>query len=127
MSVVKLYYSGGTYGNWELNPGRLLKLDNIAAYLATKTAVVKNSVQYIKNDLEITIKLDMSQSIANPKVLETFKYCSIQNTGEQIHYYFIKKPRWRSLSCVEFELVLDVLRRGHGLRFQVEYKHHQRA
>lgn len=108
-STVKLYYSGGTYGNWELNPGRLLKLDNIASYLAGKSAVTKSSVQYIKNDLEITIKLDMSQSIANPKVLETFKYCSIQNTGEQIHYYFIKKPRWRSLSCVEFELVLDVL------------------
>lgn len=109
MSVVKLYYSGGTYGNWELNPGRLLKLDNIAAYLATKTALTKNTFQYVKNDLEITIKLDLSQSIANPKVVETFKYCSIQNTGEQIHYYFIKKPRWRSLNCVEFELVLDVL------------------
>ena len=109
MSVVKLYYSGGTYGNWELNPGRLLKLDNIAAYLAGKSALTKSTFQYVKNGLEITIKVDLSQNIANPKVLETYKYCSIQNTGEQIHYYFIKKARWRSLTCVEFDLVLDVL------------------
>ena len=108
-STVKLYYSGGTYGNWELNPGRLLKLDSIATYLASKTALTTSAFQYVKNDLEIKIKVDLSQLMANPKAVETFKYCSIQNAGEQIHYYFIKKPNWKSLSCVEFELVLDVL------------------
>lgn len=108
-STVKLYYSGGTYGNWELNPGRLLKLDSIAGYLAGKTAVTKSAFQYVKNALEVSIKVDLSQSISSPKVIETFKYCSIQNTDEQIHYYFIKKANWKALSCVEFELVLDVL------------------
>ena len=108
-SVVKLYRSGGTYGNWELNPGRLLKLDNIATYLNGKTAVTTTAFQYVKNDLEVKIKVDLSQSVANPKVVDSFKYCSIQNTDGQIHYYFIKKPNWKSLSCVEFELILDVL------------------
>ena len=109
MSVVKLYYSGGTYGNWELNPGRLLKLDNISGYLAGKSAVTNSTFQHVKNALEVSIKVDLSQTISNPKVIETFKYCSIQNTDEQVHYYFIKKANWKSLSCVEFELVLDVL------------------
>ena len=109
MSVVKLYYSGGTYEKWDLIPGRLIKVDNLADFLLTKTAMTINDFQQIKLALEATIKVDMSQKYSDPLVHPSFKYVSIQNTGEMTHYYFIKRANWRSLSCVEFELVLDVL------------------
>lgn len=109
MSVVKLYYSGGTYGKWVLNPGRLLCVDNIATYLSGKSALTLNTMQYQKLELEKTLKVDLSQSYAVPKTGTSFKYVSIQNTDEQIHYYFVKNILWKSKSCTEFELVLDVL------------------
>lgn len=109
MSVVKLYYSGGTYGNWELLPEKLLIVDNISAYLATKSALTISNVQYQKNKLELFIKLDLSQSYSQADTNVSFKYMSIQNTGENVHYYFIKNINWKAKSCVEIEAVLDVL------------------
>ena len=108
-STVKLYYSGGSYGQWELLPGKLLKVDNISAYLATKSFLQVNTVQYQKLKLEMQLKLDLSQNYAVPLTGTTFKYLSIQNSDQSIHYYFVKKIDWASLSCVVFDLVLDVL------------------
>ncbi len=108
-STVKLYYSGGSYGQWELLPGKLIKVDNIAAYLATKTFLQVNTVQYQKLKLEMQLKLDLSQKYSAPLVDMTFKYVSIQNADESVHYYFVKKIDWTALSCVTFDLVLDVL------------------
>ena len=108
-STVKLYHSGGTYGNWELLPEKLLIVDDISAYLATKTAVTLSGIQYQKLKLEMQLKLDLSQKYAAPLTSSTFKYISIQNENESIHYYFVKKIDWASMSCVVFDLVLDVL------------------
>lgn len=108
-STVKLYYSGGTYGQWELLPGKLLKVDNISSYLATKSFLQVNTVQYQKLKLEMQLKLDLSQKYAVPLTDTTFKYLSIQNSDQSVHYYFVKKIDWASLSCVVFDLVLDVL------------------
>ena len=108
-STVKLYYSGGTYGQWELLPGKLIKVDSISSYLATKSFLQVNTVQYQKLKLEMQLKLDLSQKYAVPLTGTTFKYLSIQNSDQSIHYYFVKKIDWASLSCVVFDLVLDVL------------------
>ena len=108
-STIKLYYSGGTYGQWELLPGKLLKVDNISSYLATKSFLQVNSVQYQKLKLEMNLKLDLSQTYAAPLTTTTFKYLSIQNSDGSIHYYFVKKIDWASMTCVSFDLVLDVL------------------
>ena len=108
-STVKLYYSGGTYGQWELLPGKLLKVDSISSYLATKSFLQVNTVQYQKLKLEMQLKLDLSQKYSVPLTGTTFKYISIQNADESVHYYFVKKIDWASLSCVVFDLVLDVL------------------
>ena len=110
-NVVKLYYvdTGTTYKQWELLPNKLLVVDSIADYLATKTALTISNFQYVKNELEITINVDLSQSYSQPKTTTSFKYVSIQNNGEQLHYYFVKKIVWRSKSAVRLELVMDVL------------------
>lgn len=110
-NVVKLYYvdTGTTYKQWELIPNKLLIVEDIASYLATKTAYTINDFQYVKNELEIGINVDLSQSYSQPNSTTSFKYVSIQNSGENIHYYFIKKIIWRSKSAVRLELVMDVL------------------
>ena len=110
-TIVKLYYTYSTIsGNkWELIPSKLLVVEDIASYLATKTSKTINDFQYIKNELEIQINVDISQDYSQPRSETNFKYVSIQNANEQIHYYFVKKATWRSKTCVRFELVMDVL------------------
>ena len=110
-TTLKLYYTYSTTvgSRWELIPSKLLVVEDIADYLATKTAKTINDFQYIKNELEIQINVDISQTYSQPRSETNFKYVSIQNPSEQIHYYFVKKATWRSKTCVRFELVLDVL------------------
>ena len=110
MSQIKLYSStnSSTYA-WKLIPSKLFKIDNIADYLALFTPTTINKFQYIKNALELSIKIDATQIKAQPNATTGYKYLSIQNTDEPIAYYYIKKAVWRSANCVEFMLVMDVL------------------
>lgn len=110
-TTIKLYYTdrNSTYKEWELIPNKLLIVEDIASYLLTKSALSFSNIQYIKNELELGVNLDLSQSYAQPKTTTSFKYVSIQNEGELIHYYFVKKVVWRSKSTIRLELVMDVL------------------
>ena len=110
-TTVKLYYvdRNATYKEWELIPNKLLVVESIADYLATKSAYTITNFQYQKNALELGINVDLSQTYSQPNATTGFKYVSIQNDGENICYYFVKKVIWRSKSSVRFELVMDVL------------------
>lgn len=109
-NVVKLYYTGRTdETRWELLPNKLLIVEHIEDYLATKTPLTINDFQYVKNDLEIGINVDLSQTYSQPLTSSSFKYVSVQNDNELIHYYYVKKVIWRSKSAVRLELVMDVL------------------
>lgn len=112
-NVVKLYYTERSADNkeWELIPSKLLVVENIATYLLTKSSkcTTINDFQYIKNKLELSINVDLAQSYSQPKATTSYKYVSIQNEGELIHYYFVKSAEWRSKTCVRLELVMDVL------------------
>ena len=112
-NVVKLYYTERSAENkeWELIPGKLLVVEDIASYLATKTSqcTTINNFQYVKNKLELSINVDLAQSYSQPKATTSYKYVSIQNDGELVHYYFVKSAEWRSKTCVRLELVMDVL------------------
>ena len=110
-TAVNLYYTYSTDvgTKWELIPSKLLVVEDIASYLGTKAKKSISDFQYIKNELEISINVDISQDYSQPRSATNFKYVSIQNPNEAIHYYFVKKATWRSKTCVRFELVLDVL------------------
>ena len=109
-NVVKLYYTGRTdTTRWELLPNKLLIVEHIEDYLATKTPLTINNFQYVKNELEIGINVDLSQTYSQPLTTSSFKYVSVQNDKELIHYYYVKKVIWRSKSAVRLELVMDVL------------------
>lgn len=108
---VKLYYTYSTQAGskWELIPSRLFIVEDIESYLATKTCKTITDFQYIKNELELSINVDITQDYSQPRTATSFKYVSIQNSGELVHYYFVKKATWRSKTCVRFELVMDVI------------------
>lgn len=109
-TTLKLYSVGrNSATNWELIPSKLLVVDFIDDYLATKTFVTINNFQYIKNELELAINVDVAQSYSQPLAATSYKYVSIQNENEPMHYYYVKKAVWRSKTCVRFELVMDVL------------------
>lgn len=108
---VKLYYTYSTISGskWELIPSRLFIVEDIESYLATKTCKTITDFQYIKNELELSINVDITQDYSQPRTATSFKYVAIQNSGELTHYYFVKKATWRSKTCVRFELVMDVI------------------
>ena len=110
-TAVNLYYTYSTAigAKWELIPSKLLVVEDIASYLGTKDKKTISDFQYIKNELEISINVEIAQSYSQPRSATNFKYVSIQNPDEAIHYYFVKKATWRSKTCVRFELVMDVL------------------
>lgn len=113
MSTINIY-SSNSINQWDLLPNKLFIIDDIADYLLTKTKTTLSDVQYQKNQLELTLKLDMSQAMAQADSVSNYKYLSIQNNSdERIHYYFVRKASWRSQNCVQFDLLLDVLNTFH--------------
>ena len=107
---IRLYYTQTTdTKKWELIAGKLLVVDNIASYLNQYRYFTRTNFQYIKNDLEISINVDLSQDYSQPLTSPSIKYVAIQNEGEKKHYYYVKNAIWRSKSAVRLDLVLDVL------------------
>lgn len=109
-TTIKLY-KGGTNGV-QLVANNLFVIDSIADYLATFSSTYVTTItnfQYIKNELEIGINVELGQAYSQPNERPNFRYVSIQNDGEKIVYYYVKNMIWRSKSCVRFELVMDVL------------------
>ena len=114
-NVVKLYYTQKVTSpdvdiEWELLPHKLLIVEDLETrYLAGKSKTIINDFQYVKNALELELNVDLSQTYSQPLTNKAIQYVSVQNEGEEIHYYFVKKATWRSKSCVRLELVMDVL------------------
>ena len=107
-STIKLY-SGTTATPWKLLPNLLFKLDNIADYLAEFSPTTISNFQYVKNNLEVSIKLAKTQYEAQPTNSTGIKYVSITNKDENIAYYFVKRVSWRSQNTIQLDLVMDVL------------------
>ena len=108
-SSIKLYYASSAT-QWELLPHKLFIIEDIEAYLLTKSSTTIASFQYQKPQLEIAITVYLSQTYAEPLNV-SYKYVRIENNDQtgQYYYYFVKNVIWRSKSSVRFELVMDVL------------------
>lgn len=114
MSTIKLYRSTPTTaGRWKLLASKLFKIENIESFLAevpSSNITTITDFQYIKTQLEISIKIDNNQIDAEVQTPVSFRYVSVRNTTNgRIAYYFVKKATSRSQKCVQLDLVLDVL------------------
>ena len=100
--------------------------NSISTYLVTLTKVTKTGFQYIKHNLTLSIKIDMSQTnLEFGSNLKDMNYCSIKNyddvthTEENIVYYFIAKKNWKSENTIELVLHMDTL---NTFQWQTDYK-----
>lgn len=116
-STITLYKKSA---NWKLLPQNLFMLDDISAYLSAVSSsdkIVLTDMQYIKNQLELEIRVDMSQTNASP--ITNFAYVEVANYGEgRSYYYFIKQVEWRAYSTCRFVLVMDVL---NSIKYGTDY------
>ena len=106
--------------NWKLLPQNLFMLDDISAYLSAVSSsdkITLSNMMKVKNKLEIEIKIDMSQTNANP--ITNFAYVEIKNSDEgRSYYYYIKEIEWRSTMTCRFILVMDVL---NSIKYGTDY------
>lgn len=125
-NTLKIYTTtGGLHlPDWKLLPSSLFIVEDINSYLSaydTADIITFTDIQYIKNDLEIGVNLDLSQSYSQPSI-KNFCYVSIHNHNEaKTYYYFVKKVVWRSKHCIRLELIMDVLntfKEGNDYQFK---------
>ena len=131
---VKLYNVG-------FNSNMNCVVDNIATYLSgtATTVIIYDDVMYQKIELDMEIKLPMSQSLVERP---SFNYVSILNYGGQRpFYFFIRDVQWLSQQGIKLLLSMDTLNtfqdllvfsnntkitRQHKDRFYQEYYDTQR-
>ena len=108
-SSIVLYYN--TKDNLlYLEESKHFIIDDIADYLSSKNKITIYNAQYIKNALEVDIKLDLSQVYSSPLYENGIRYVSITNSDEnRTFYYFVSNSEWRSQNSVKLKLKLDVL------------------
>ena len=89
--------------------GKNNQYDSWYTYLGTYTTpnkLVISDFQYLKIDLELTIKISMAQA----NVPYAFEYNYLQVTQDSKNYYFlIKKVKQLAKETLELELHMDVL------------------
>lgn len=124
------------YKNCKIQPNKNFKVDYLSSYLDTlQTAnrkVSGHAVPYVsewmKHDLKLTYKMTLKQSATtyqdqvltttfasdmNYNYLEAVNYDTPTNSETKIAtskvFYFIKAKRWKSESCIELDLEMDVI------------------
>lgn len=102
-STLTLYY------DTKLHHNKNFIIDNINAFLGTKSFVIIQDFQYQRYDINKRIKLDLSQTFqGNANNIHKWDYCEIL-CGSDTYYYFINGYRQISQNTIELELEMDVL------------------
>lgn len=131
-SKVTLYY------NSLVTQEKNFLLDNfdgentIKDYLDTLTKIEIDNFQYIKNQLSLTIKVNMNQ--ANLEMIDTkdLNYIMIQNFNvvnetrvyEKSYFYFVVNKVWKAKDTIELVLVMDTL---NSFEFNTDYQISQKS
>lgn len=93
----------------EFKASQNAKLDNIESYLTSiGTVGYFTNFQYIKHDLDITIKIPYPQY---RNTHNNINYVKIVNSDDLNFpfYYYVNKPIWKAQDTVELSLSLDTL------------------
>lgn len=88
----------------DITPEMNYGFDDIEVFLASKSQYVIPRFQYVKNGLDISIKIEMPQDSINYR---TYDYVKIKNDFEAPVYYFITNQTWRSEYTGELTLSID--------------------
>ena len=115
-TTIRLFHTGQKTINrpvaFELVPNKLFQLDDIEAYLSGMPYIYINNFQYVKFELEMTLKFNLNQETINPIITNRFVYLAIHNEDMEDNtwiYYYVKDYEWRSENCIAVNILCDVL------------------
>ena len=118
-STIKLYY-GTEQKKWKLTPNKLMVIEDIEEYLNTFSFIQINNYQYVKNDIALTLKFDLSQRYTDPLQYDGIKYVRVQNSDTtKPVYYYVDNVEWRANMCVRLTLSMDIL---NTFKYGIDYK-----
>ncbi|MCQ2088154.1 MAG: hypothetical protein MJZ37_08865 [Bacilli bacterium] len=107
MSKIRLYR------NCKILEEKNFQVDDIETYLSTLTPVKEfNPTQYIKQGLDIEVKVTLDQTYLDKQWTNMYNYCSIEmdNGGQDnTYYYFIREMQWISKDAIKLVLHQDVI------------------
>ena len=97
------------YKHTKLDDMKNFVVDDLAAYLSTKTSETITGFQYQRFEINKTIKLDKSQSyLLKGQSLNRYDYLKI-SIGELNYYYFILRASWKAEETIELDIKMDTL------------------
>lgn len=125
-SKVILYYKSLVNQNKNFIMDNLSGSSTIETYLATLTKTEINNFQYIKQQLSLSIKVNMNQANLEMVDSKDLNYISITNfndestpvVNEKTYYYFIINKIWRGKDTIELVLAMDTL---NSFRYNYDY------
>lgn len=113
-STLKIYKSSN------ISPRKNFIIDSISDYLATlaDTLTITN-FQFIKHELNLEIKVNLSQTYLNYWNPTAYDYLSIQNESDTTPvYYFIIGKKWRGQDTLLLSLSMDTI---NTLKYGTDY------
>lgn len=110
-TIIKLYYDTG------IKPEKNAVIEDIAAFLSTKTSVTIPLNRFIQHDTSLSIKIDTTilgntytGDILNPFRNGKPDYCAISNDYDSNYvYYYVMNKDWAATRTVTLELAIDSL------------------
>lgn len=96
------------YKDSKIIPSKNFVVEGIETYLAGLTYISRTNFQYIRNDLNIAIKLNKGQDFTDSVYSNNYNYLKVAQNGSN-YYYFIVKKTQLSQETIVLELVMDTL------------------
>lgn len=100
------------YRNCEIREEKNFAVDDIERYLRDLTPVKEfQDAQYIKQGLDIEVKVKLDQTYLDREWTNMFNYVRIENGGgdDNCCYYFIRDKKWISKEAIKLVLHMDVI------------------
>lgn len=120
------------YRNSKIIPSKNFVVDSLEDYLSTLEKVVISDYQYLRNDLNLFIKINKTQNWTDSIELNNYNYLKVVQNGVS-YYYFILKKTQVSQSTIGLELKMDTLNTykwgtafGVSPRTQINREHKER-
>lgn len=96
------------YKDCKIIPSKNFVVDSIDTYLANLTKITILDFQYLRNDLNLTIKINKTQDWTDATLTYNYNYLKVVQNSVS-YYYFIVKKTQLSQSTIALELRMDVL------------------
>lgn len=96
------------YKDSKIIPSRNFVVEGIETYLAGLTKTTISNFQYLRNDLNLTIKINLSQVYTDSNTLYNYNYLKVVQNSITYYYFVIKKTQVAE-NTIAFELVMDTL------------------